>query len=280
MFYCIVTADSNELVSGDMDRFLSSIGDQDFEIVMVLREVSIEICAKYERHPRVIKVIRSAKAGISKVRNLGLTYLSSIEISSGDFVGFPDDDCSYSSDFHHRLSMVIASTAADLVVGSYGEHDIINDEVLRLDKRRAMFGASSVTAFVRWDLLSRVGGFNEYLGVGSSNFNYGEDNDFCYRMILSATSAVFAPGLRVWHLEVREVVGRNSKGYLSVSRINMDLFQLTRIFLPGIVKGPLRDLLTLDRKFSETRKIATALRRENIKLALAGKMRAVELFRV
>ncbi|NVN00102.1 glycosyltransferase family 2 protein [Arthrobacter sp. SDTb3-6] len=262
-----MTADLDELKSGDIDRFLEAIDTRITRVIIVFRDVPASRAQYYDSVPGVVAVVHGPRASGSKARNLGLQRLSSMDISVEDYVAFPDDDCYYPNEFYPIFKQITKNYSIDLIVGSYGETPVADVSLQRLTKKTALFKGSTVTQFAKWGLVRKVGGFNEGLGVGSGNFNYGEDNDYCYRLLLASKKSVYSPSLRVWHLVSRETTGRNSKGYLTVSILNCDLYLLTCVILPSVFIGIARDLLSGNLRFDEFVKIRRATRIPNMIVA-------------
>lgn len=249
MLYCVVTADAGEIGEGDLDNFLTSVRSQPAEtiqVVAVLRatptDVGARICADYP----FVHTLHVSSMGLSRARNAGLRLLAQIGPAAADYVSFPDDDCTYPLGLADTLSGVIARTSADLVVGSYGPEPVAADLMGPLSVEVALLAASSVTVFVRWDVLCRTGGFNPGLGVGSQNIPYGEDNDFAVRALRKATVAVHAAQVRVVHPIVRPTSGRNPKGYMTACVLNPYSGAAWRLLLRGALGAVVQDTRAKD----------------------------------
>lgn len=259
MFYCITTADSEELSSGDLKLFLQSVQGQELQVVLVLRGVSDAEANSCLEYPNVRNVLRVPQGGISAVRNVGLHYLKTINLSGDDVVSFPDDDCRYPAGLVARITGEFEVTGAELIVGSYGEQEVELSQSSPLTVEDAAYRSSSVALFIRWSLLRRVGGFNEALGVGSGVFSYGEDNDFALRAYQASSISISKPSLRVWHLEERPTTGRNPKGYLTPCVLNLRVQGVGRITLRGILGSILQDLTSPRKPLVYTRYTVLAL---------------------
>lgn len=259
MFYCITTADSEELSSGDLKLFLQSVRNQELQVVLVLRGVSDAEADSCLEYPNVCNVLRVPRGGISAVRNVGLDYLKTINLSDDDVVSFPDDDCRYPAALVARVTAEFEETGAELIVGSYGEQEVEHCQSSPLTAEDAAYRSSSVALFIRWSLLRRVGGFNEALGVGSGVFPYGEDNDFALRAFQASSTSISKRCLRVWHLEERPTVGRNPKGYLTPCILNLRVRGVGRITLRGIIGSIWQDLTSPRKPLVYIRYTALAL---------------------
>lgn len=248
MMWCISTADDDEICAGDLDALLSSLDGQDIRVVLVLRGVSLETAHRYHLVPIVASVVRVGRVGLSHARNAGLLRLSALGASPEDFVAFPDDDCTYPRGLVEDLFEVSHAYNSDFVCGSYGERGIADVSVERMTATDAFLRASSVGIFVKWGTLQKVGLFNEGLGVGSGNFDYGEDSDFAVRAWRVSTTPLLAPKIRVYHLEERDTTGRNRKGYLTIAALHLNMIAAWSLLARGILGAPIQDLLRSHRR--------------------------------
>lgn len=146
--------------------------------------------------------------GISRARNAGLLH------ADGDWVYFPDDDCTVAPDVLSRLESVVAgrpdavfvsarvmSPAGRALMPSAGAEPRrlhLYDDVLRT--------VMSPGLFVRRDVLTELGGFDERLGVGAE-FPSGEESDLLFRVLESGRHGWYAPSIEVTHPEPFEVRG-------------------------------------------------------------------------
>lgn len=269
MLYCITTASKEELSSGDLDAFLDSVCHQALLVVLILRGASDADADSYLEHPKVCGVLRISSGGISTVRNIGLRHLMEINLSADDVVSFPDDDCRYPSGLVARIMEEFKKTGAELIVGSYGEHEIEQRAPEPLTVEDACYRSSSVAIFIRWSLIQKIGGFNEALGVGSGVFSYGEDNDFALRAFRASSCSVRQPSLRVWHLEERPTTGRNPKGYLTSCVLNMGVKGVGWMVLRGVLASAVQDVRSLPAPFRYMRFTVSALAPSKLRLARA-----------
>lgn len=267
MFYCVTTASGEELSSGDLDSFLGSVHDQELRVILILRGASDSQAASYSSRPNVCAVLRIASGGISVVRNLGLSYLNRMNPDENDVVSFPDDDCRYPPGLVAKIISEFQSTGAELIVGSYGEHEVRDEESMPLGVEDAAYRSSSVALFVRWSLVRKIGGFNESLGVGSGVFSYGEDNDFALRAFDASSHSISKKSLRVWHLEERPTTGRNPKGYLTSCSLNLGVQGVGRIMFRGIASSLFQDIRYFPQPFLNIRFTVMALNPSKLRLA-------------
>lgn len=277
MIYCIVTADSAELASGDLDAFLDSVRFSNVRVVLILRDVIETVRVRYAGHSAVWHTLVSPAAGLSAVRNLGLNYLAGV-LSDPDIVSFPDDDCRYPDLLADSVISAMDNDGIDMLVGRYGETPVSGGSRRALTISDALFRSSSVCMFVRWNVLRKVGGFNEALGVGSGNYGYGEDNDFALRARANALNAVIDKSFNVWHLEARPTVGRNPKGYLVPAILNVGQFGLWPHILRGVVGAVYQDVVRLPKRPAAMKAVAAALEPVRLSRAWSAKRKARHLF--
>ena len=140
------------------------------------------------------------KPNLSAARNLGIAH------ATGDVIAFPDDDCWYEPQVVDRVLTAFAANpnwqgvVADWVEVSKVRGKILSDSILCADKwRRYRDGdASSITLFFRTDLLKRVGGFDNRLGIGQW-FGAGEETDLILTTLATGALLVRRPDIRVHH---------------------------------------------------------------------------------
>ncbi len=260
MLWCIATADQREVDSGDLNKFLDSAVEHEVKVIAVLREVSEDDAARFAGMPQVSEVVSVERCGVSRARNAGLQALRVSVATFDDYVAFPDDDCKYGKQFGGNLKRLsLEHDGPDVIFGSYGEGPAAEYPARPAKASDALLRVSSVGIFVKWGLLQSVGNFNTALGVGSKGFAYGEDNDMAYRILTKSRSAVFAPELRVWHLESRMTSGRNPKGYLSVCALHLPNLTPVALIARGVFSAVVQDIVRLDVSLSQVRAVGRAL---------------------
>lgn len=136
---------------------------------------SLGLAVRHERlHP----------PSLARARNKG------IHLASGDVIGFPDDDCWYEPD---ALAAVVEAFQAEpeldgvLIrwVEQCAAHDTRwDDGKLSLEEWQRFRGgdASSISLFLRRELLNQLGGFDTRFGVGQW-FGSGEETDLVLRAL-------------------------------------------------------------------------------------------------
>lgn len=207
--YLVVTAAEPAVEDGTLDRFLSSVGGHPrTHVVCVARGWSRGAVASMRgAYADAITVIKAPRIlSLSAARNLALRHLIGQSPGRSSAVGFPDDDCWY---LEGTLEAVEAAfrdrTDAAAISGCYGPSASDLDRVRFPDVaedmklKTALNRISSVTMFVRWDYLLKVGGFNEALGAGTPALA-GEDTDFGIRLFATGGAVLYRPDVIVGHL--------------------------------------------------------------------------------
>lgn len=200
--------------TSELDRLFDSLAAQtmhDFEVVVVdqntderlqphlLRAASLGIVIKYLRH---------WPANLAAARNAGM------DVASGDWLGFPDDDCWYDS---HALERIVAHA------GPAGSHDgviarwieqpraALASTTLSWNRSRAFrdVPVSSITLFLRRSLIERIGGFDSRLGLGQW-FGAAEETDLVLRALRRGASFIHEPRAEVHHAFRPAAVARDA----------------------------------------------------------------------
>lgn len=185
----------------EIDRCVDSLAAQtcrDFELIVV------------DQNPddRLVPVIERARAlGLDcrhlrqREPNLCLARNTGIEASTGEIVGFPDDDCWYEPDVAEKVCARFARQAglAGLVI-HWAETPAHPPGRFSFAEFARMRGrpASSITLFFRRDTLRRVGNFDMALGLHSW-YGAGEETDLMLRLLHADACIEFMPEARVHH---------------------------------------------------------------------------------
>ncbi len=191
--------------TAELERFFASLqnaGTSQYECIVIDQNTDNRLtpilAAWQERVP--IRHLRSAP-GLSRARNLGL------EVATGDFVAFPDDDCWYSPRLLNEVLRFFEETPcyAMLSVG-------VRDESGRPSGNRwvrqscdlataNLFRTSvGIALFVRRGGAANALRFDESLGVASGTpFRSGEDTDYVFRLLAMGLKGRFERGLTVHH---------------------------------------------------------------------------------
>lgn len=183
----------NLLLSLDSQTLPSEL----FEIIIVDQNDNINLSPIINKYKKKLNIehIHSKKKGLSYNRNIGLKN------SSGKYVCFPDDDCTYYPDTLSTVLKCFDEKSANTLFGAIrdratGENIIrkwpkADKEVTRLNFFNLY---SSITVFTKLKDFK----FNEDLGVGCY-FGSCEDSDYCYRLIKEQGNSYYCSNIEVWH---------------------------------------------------------------------------------
>jgi glycosyltransferase involved in cell wall biosynthesis len=209
-------------------RLLNSLSEQiysPFEIIIVDQNSAGYLDSLLDAYPSLpIVRVHSAK-GLSRGRNVGL------ERASGAIIGFPDDDCWYD---RHVLPFVddffASNSQIDLLSGRTLDadgHDSVNRYLAQsgpITRSNVFATGNSNTIFIRREVIARVGGFDETLGVGAGTpFQAGEESDFLLRCLERGHHGYYDRSFTVRHDQVHESKERlhaYSVGFGRVARLH------------------------------------------------------------
>lgn len=184
-------------------RSLAAQSDRRFELIVVDQNPDDRLkpyVAEGIRAGLDLKHLRLDKPSLSGARNHGLA------VASGEIIAFPDDDCWYEPDtIKSLLSAFECNGSLDGLIGHWVEQAAAQNKLPRSeplsndDWRRFRGGnASSITLFIKRDLLLRLGGFDERFGVGRW-YGAGEETDFIFRALACGAKLLCTPDVRVHH---------------------------------------------------------------------------------
>jgi len=189
----------------ELERFLYSLDMQtyrNFELIIVDQNKDDRIIPKIKKYKNKFKIIHlKSEPGLSKARNIGLEYCQ------GDIIGFPDDDCYYPPFLIENIANLFKENKI---------YDGITGSVLDLDmsKRETFFHKKSgwltvynvwkrsisFTIFLKHSIVSKVGLFDEELGVGAGTiWGSGEETDFLVRAIKKKARIYYDTSIIVCH---------------------------------------------------------------------------------
>ncbi|WP_162596042.1 glycosyltransferase family A protein [Bacillus sp. CGMCC 1.16541] len=187
-----------------LESFLECLCKQeykDFELILVdqnLDDRVNKIVDSFKEYYK-IKHIKSEK-GLSKARNIGLKHVE------GDIIAFPDDDCIYSenmlekiNDFFNNYNYEILSIKMTNNVpgGRKVQHNVPSQEVNRKNVMKLM---ASISMFYKRNVINKVGGFDERLGLGAKTiFQGGEDYDYPLRAMNKGFKIYYDNTIEVFH---------------------------------------------------------------------------------
>jgi ADP-heptose:LPS heptosyltransferase/glycosyltransferase involved in cell wall biosynthesis len=194
--------------AAELTRLLDSLVDQefkDFEIVVVDQNCDdrvVPILKRYESELNISRVATPARHGISCGRNDGWRR------ARGHIIVFPDDDCWYASWFLQKGVEVLDATGAELVSGRFADQSgrSINGRFASrahfITRRTVWFAQSEAASFYRHELLERLGGFDEMLGIGGlSPWQAAEGPDFVLKALEHRSVCYYDPSIYGFHRE-------------------------------------------------------------------------------
>ena len=154
---------------------------------------------------RQVEIVRlRAERGLSRSRNAALGDIRS------DLVAFPDDDCLFAPELLERVARRFAGDPAlDGLTGraideaGHSSSSWARDPAL-LTRENLWNRAISFTIFLRAPLVTRVGRFDEQLGLGArSPWTSGEEIDYLVRAVDAGAQIEYDPNLTVTHPDTR-----------------------------------------------------------------------------
>jgi glycosyltransferase involved in cell wall biosynthesis len=187
----------------ELDRLFDSLASQtfhEFEVIVVDQNIDDRLVPHLERACSLGVVVRHLKhypPNLAAARNAG------IAAASGDWLGFPDDDCWYEPDVLDRLARRInsAQKPAGIIVqwAEQGEPRFAAP-ALSWERSRAFrdVPVASITLFFQRGLCDRIGGFDNRLGVGQW-FGAAEETDFVLRALRTGALVAYEPNAKVHH---------------------------------------------------------------------------------
>ncbi|AVK82731.1 glycosyl transferase family 2 [Lysinibacillus sp. B2A1] len=189
----------------EIEELFESLENQkfkDFEVILIdqnEKNLLEDIVAKSQMKIK-IKHIKSKEKGLSKARNRG------IKVASGNYIAFPDDDCQYNSDTLLKIFNMFQNTNYDFITCNTKEKDSNNALVSLPNTKKIMqhnfykiYGVS-FTLFFNKKVISKVGEFDETLGVGSGTiFGAGEETDYLIRVVKNNYNGLYIPNIYVYH---------------------------------------------------------------------------------
>lgn len=228
----------------EIHRLLDSLERQsssDFELIIIDQNsdgLLDPIIQRLSRSAIVFKHINTDKRGLSIARNIGFLH------ADHAIIGYPDDDCWYEDDV---IASIVASfesnTSLDGLITRWVEKDgDVKEHILeraRWRQFRSGISGSSICIFVRKELVQRVGGFDERLGVPLW-IGAGEETDFTIRSLDQGAKIVYRPGLRIHH-SVKALLDGTLKDMMRLtrnrSRGSGALYRKHKLPLPVVARG-------------------------------------------
>lgn len=188
-----------------LHRLLTSLAAQTFrnyELILVDQNPDDRLGPLLKQWCSSVPCIRIRSAlGVSRARNAG------IEQARGQYVCFPDDDCWYPEDLLQRVSNWFEShiECPLLCICARSENgEEVSSRWPRqscpVDRGSVLRTCSSICLFIQRTAVSRAGGFDEAMGLGShTRFQAAEDLDVALRVIECTQPGWFENSMWAYH---------------------------------------------------------------------------------
>ncbi len=189
----------------EIEEFIISLLAQtykNYELIIVDQNEHNNLYKLVEKYKEIVPIIHlKSEKGLSRSRNVGLNA------AKGDIIGFPDDDCTYDKDTLEKvISFFENNPNYSLFTGQCQDKDgqIVAGKFSTghcdLNKNNVWECGVSVTLFLQKELIKKVEGFDEELGVGSGTiYGSGEETDFILRCLEQGGKGMYDPSFVVFH---------------------------------------------------------------------------------
>jgi GT2 family glycosyltransferase len=189
----------------EITRFLESLlrgTYRDIELIVVDQTGDNRLAPLLSRYTEPLRMLHlRSERGLSRSRNVALPQ------ATGEIVSFPDDDCWYPETV---LASVAERFQRDPSLGALVGHPVDVDghsAFPRWERRSGWVNryniwrrSNSNALFVRRSIATRVGGFDESLGLGSGTpWGSAEDVEFPLRLLAAGYSVYYDAALHVYH---------------------------------------------------------------------------------
>lgn len=192
--------------SDDIGRFIIGLEKQlvrDFELLVIDQNQDDRVVPYVHQALNAglqVQHHRLQSPNLSAARNLGISH------AQGEVIGFPDDDCWYEPELVQSVLKAfearsdLGGLVAEWVEQAQARIDSPLDPILSYERwRRFRDGdASSISLFIKSDLLRQVGGFDPRLGVGQW-FGAGEETDLIISVLARDALLLRCSTARVHH---------------------------------------------------------------------------------
>jgi glycosyltransferase involved in cell wall biosynthesis len=193
----------------ELERLLESLVAQShriFRLIVADQSPDDRLLSTLDGFRDQFEIVRvKSERGLSRARNAGLSELGS------DVVTFADDDCWYPADLLGRVNDLLTvnqqwSGLSGQVTDEFGHPTGArwSTQAGPLDRSSVWTRGTSISIFLRREVVERVGGFDESLGLGSpTGWGSGEETDYLLRALEHGFAVYYEPTLTVFHHEVR-----------------------------------------------------------------------------
>ena len=230
----------------ELKRFVESLNGQvgfgfdQIQFIFVDQEDNRHVFDDLDKRIEFV-YIKYHHCSLSHARNIGLKHVT------GDYVGFPDDDCWYEPNTLSKVFKSLATTGIDGVVAKgMDEHGCLTNIFPSEKKMLTKYdrcGAISYTIFVRFD---KSVSFDEMLGVGSKyGLGAGEETDYILRLMEEKGFAFeYDPNIIVHHPSFAPVINKNTLDKIkSYSRGNGYLLKKHKFPITYVLKQFVRPVM-------------------------------------
>lgn len=230
----------------ELERFVKSLNEQvgidfnEIQLIFVDQEDNKQIFDDLDKRIDFV-YIKYHHSSLSHARNIGLKHVT------GDYVGFPDDDCWYESDTLSKVFKSLAMTGIDGVVAKGMNENGRLTNIFPSEKKMLTkydrCGAISYTIFVRFD---KTVLFDEMLGVGSQKgLGAGEETDYILRLMEGRGFALeYDPSIIVHHPSFAPVINKKTLDKIkSYSRGNGYLLRKHKFPATYVLKQFIRPMM-------------------------------------
>jgi len=187
----------------ELDRLFNSLAAQtfhNFEVIVVDQNPDDRLAPHLERASSlglVIRHIRQSTPNLAAARNTG------IAAATGEWIGFPDDDCWYDATVLERLYIRFTTAEAPTgVIVHWAEQGPPPIAAPRLSWEKSSkfrdVPVASITLFFKRKIFDKIGGFDSRLGVGQW-FGAAEETDLVLRALHTGALVAYEPSAQVHH---------------------------------------------------------------------------------
>jgi len=210
----------------ELDRLFNSFAAQtfhNFEVIVVDQNEDDRLVPHVERACSlgiVVRHVRHHPPNLAAARNAG------IALATGEWLGFPDDDCWYNADVLERIARRFRAAEAPSGVIVHWEEQgppPFAAPMLSWERSRAFrdVPVASITLFFQRHMFNQIGGFDSRLGIGQW-FGAAEETDFVLRALRHGARIAYEPDAKVHHhvngkqtaadAQAREAVRKRARG--------------------------------------------------------------------
>lgn len=182
----------------EIENLLISLSKQtykDFELILVDQNSHRFIEEIVRRYESIISIIyiRSNRRGLSYNRNIGL------DVATGEIVGFPDDDCTYSKNVLEDVKNSFVESNFDFVL--LKANDPISHINFITRENRILVKNDIIKKCISYNVFTKLNKnvkFDVQLGVGSF-YGSGEETDYMWTVLDDQSVGGFAKNSTVYH---------------------------------------------------------------------------------